>query len=68
MINETVENGHTDNAHAKYHCEYYDVEEFQKITHTLTQNVLAYFTQTHLQYKQILINYIHYCTIDAYNV
>ena len=37
MINETVENDDTEIGLCKYHCDYYDINEFQKITHTMTQ-------------------------------
>ena len=43
MINETVENDDTEIGLCKYHCDYYDINEFQKITHTMTQKRISIF-------------------------
>ena len=58
MINESVGNDHTDNDLGKYHCDYYDVEEFQKITHALTQKRISIF-QTNMSSLQANFDKLH---------
>ena len=41
MINETIGNDDTENDICKYHCDYYDLKELQKITPTLTKKRIS---------------------------
>ena len=67
MINEFVETDHTDKDLVKYHCDYYDIEEFQKITHTLTEKLISIF---HTDISSLQSNYdLNYFTVgDTDNV
>ena len=54
MINEIVENDDTEIGLCKYHYDYYDINEFQKITHTMTQKRISIF---HINISSLQANF-----------